>query len=398
VNDPVELTLAQVAARAGVTPTTVRRWVERGLVPGYEGTWTPAAAAYVRVVARLRARGHSLDQIKRASDQGQLASGPIEDLLSGSEGRYTLREIARATGLQASLIERIFAAWGLGTVTAQPMSEEDMQMMKFVAAMLDAGLPLVAFVQLARVYGQALAQVADAEVRLVHLYVHEPLMREGSSSVEIAEEMEGLVRELIPFVVPLMSFVHDRFLAQFVEQDVIGHMEADLAQNSSEEGRLRVAILFADLAGYARLTVERGDEEALGAVERFVEAVEQTLPHDARVIKTLGDEVMVVGSDAAALTGWAVELQATIAPEEPPPRIGIHYGEALYRDGDYYGRDVNQAARVVARAAGGEVLVTRPVVDVAAAVDGVEFDRIGEVGLKGFSEPTELFTASARTG
>ncbi len=159
-----------------------------------------------------------------------------------------------------------------------------------------------------------------------------------------------------------------------------------------------MAILFADLAGYARLTVERGDEEALGAVERFVEAVEQTLPHDARVIKTLGDEVMVVGSDAAALTGWAVELQATIAPEEPPPRIGIHYGEALYRDGDYYGRDVNQAARVVARAGGGEVLVTRPVVDVAAAVDGVEFDRIGEVGLKGFSEPTELFTASARTG
>jgi adenylate cyclase len=395
--EPVELTLAQVSARAGVTPNTVRRWVQKGLVPGYEGTWTPAASAYVRVVARLRARGHTLEQIKQASDHGQLASGPIEDLLSGSEGRYTLREIARATGLQASLIERIFTAMGLGALTSQPMSEEDLQMMKFVAAMLDAGLPLVAFLQLARVYGQALAQVADAEVRLVHLYVHEPLMREGIPSVEIAEEMEGLARELIPFVVPLMSFVHNRFLAQFVEQDIIGHMEADLAE-SAEEGRLRVAILFADLAGYARLTVERGDEEALGAVERFVEAVEQTLPHDARVIKTLGDEVMVVGSDASALTGWAVQLQSTIAPGEPPPRIGIHYGEALYRDGDYYGREVNQAARVVARAGGGEVLVTRPVVDAGAAVDGVEFDRIGEVGLKGFSEPTELFTASARTG
>jgi adenylate cyclase len=397
-SDHVELTLAQVAARAGVTPSTVRRWVERGLVPGYEGSWTPAAGAYVRVVARLRARGHTLAQIKRASDHGQLASGPIENLLSGSAGRYTLREIARATGLQASLIERIFTAMGLGALPAQPMSEEDMQMMKFVAAMLDAGLPLVAFLQLARVYGQALAQVADAEVRLIHLYVHEPLMREGISSVEIAEEMEGLARELIPFVVPLMSFVHNRFLAQFVEQDVIGHMETDLAESTSEEGRLRVAILFADLAGYARLTVERGDEEALGAVERFVEAVEQTLPHDARVIKTLGDEVMVVSSDAAALTGWAVELQSTIAPGEPPPRIGIHYGEALYRDGDYYGREVNRAARVVARAGGGEVLVTRPVVDAAAGVGSVQFDRIGEVGLKGFSESTELFTASARTG
>jgi adenylate cyclase len=113
------------------------------------------------------------------------------------------------------------------------------------------------------------------------------------------------------------------------------------------------------------------------------------------VIKTLGDEVMVVGSDSAALTGWAVDLQLGIAAGEPPPRIGVHYGQALYRDGDYYGQDVNQAARVVARAAGGEVLVTRSVVDMAVGVDGLEFDRIGEVGLKGFSEPTELFIASA---
>ena len=78
---------------------------------------------------------------------------------------------------------------------------------------------------------------------------------------------------------------------------MIGHMEADLGEATLEEGRLRVAIAFADLAGYARLTVERGDEAAVGTVERFVEAVAQTLPADARVIKTLGDEVMVVGSD-----------------------------------------------------------------------------------------------------
>ena len=59
--------------------------------------------------------------------------------------------------------------------------------------------------------------------------------------------------------------------------------------------------------------------------------------------------------------------------------------------GDYYGRDVNQAARVVARAAGGEVLVTRPVVDSAAGVEDMRFDLIGEIGLKGFTEPIELF-------
>jgi adenylate cyclase len=395
-SNPAEPTLAQVAAHAGVSSGTVTRWIAKGLVPGYAGRWTPSAVAYVRVVARLRARGHSLEQIKRASDNGQLAVGPLENLLAGSEGRYTAREVARETGLEEALIERLIAALGVGATAGELLSEEDMEILKYVAAVLEAGLPAVAFLQLARVYGQAIAQIAEAEVRLIHLYVHEPLMREGMPNVEIAEEMEGLARELIPFVVPLLRYTHDRLLGHFVEQDVIGHMENDLAESSSEEGRVRVAIVFADLAGYARLTVERGDEEALAAVERFVEAVEHTLPSDARVIKTLGDEVMVVGPDAGALVRWAVGLGEAISRGDPPPRIGMHYGDALYRDGDYYGREINQAARVVARAGGGEVLVTRPVVEVASSLDGVRFERIGEVGLKGFSEPTELFIAATK--
>jgi adenylate cyclase len=348
-------------------------------------------------VARLRARGHSLEQIRHAGENGQLVTGPVENLLDTQDGHYTLKEAARETGLKAEMIERIYTTMGLSARTLEPISDADLQMLQYAGAVLDSGFPQVALLQLLRVYGQALAQIADAEVRLFHLYVHEPLMRDGVAGGEIASEMEGLTRELLPFAAPLMNYLHGRLLAHFVEQDVIGHMEADLGDRSLAEGRLRVAIAFADLAGYARLTVERGDEEAVGTVERFVEAVEQTLPVDARVIKTLGDEVMVVGSDPAALAKWAVELPAALPAEEPPPRIGLHYGEALYRDGDYYGRDVNQAARVVARAGGGEVLVTRPVVEMAAGLGELEFDRIGEVGLKGFSEPTELFIASART-
>ena len=103
-----------------------------GLVPGYAGRWTPAAAAYVRVVARLRARGHTLEEIKRASDNGQLAVGPIEDLLSGSEGRYTLREVARKTGLEQALIERILAAMGLGWRSPELLSDEDLEMLRYV--------------------------------------------------------------------------------------------------------------------------------------------------------------------------------------------------------------------------------------------------------------------------
>jgi adenylate cyclase len=389
------MTLAQVAARAGVSPATVRRWVREGLVPQYEGTWTSAAASHVRIVARLRERGHTMREIREASQSGALAFGYIDELLPSTEARYTLEQAAEASGLQPELIERLVGAMGLSVLSVESISEEDLQVLRYAAAVLEAGFPLAALLQLVRVYGQAMAQIADAEVRLFHLYVHEPLMREGVPGVEMAQEMEELTREILPFVVPLTNYLHSRLLGYFVEQDVVGHLEADLGEDAAEAGRMSVAIAFADLAGYARLTVERGDEEAVDAVERFVEAVEQTLPVDARVIKTLGDEVMVVGSDPAALTGWAVDLQATSADRGPLPRIGVHYGQALYREGDYYGRDVNQAARVVARASGGEVLVTRPVVDMAAGMDGLEFERIGEVALKGFSEPTELFIASS---
>ncbi len=389
-------TLAQVAETVGVTTATVRRWVERGLVPGFEGTWTPAAVAYVRVVARLRARGHSLERIKQASDDGQLAIGPIENLLSSSGARHSLRQVSRASGLAPELIRRMYTTMGLGPLPAEGLTDEDLQMMRYAAAVLAAGFPLPAYLQLLRVYGQVMAQIADAEVRLMHLYVHKPLMRAGVPNVEIAEEMEAMAREVLPLASPFIGYLHGRLLAHFVEQDMIGHMEADLGDETLEEGRVRVAIAFADLAGYARLTVEQGDEAAVSTVERFVDAVGANLPDGARVIKTLGDEVMVVGADAAALTAWAVDLQNAVQSGEPSPRIGIHYGAALYRDGDYFGRDVNQAARVVARAGGGEVLVTRAIVEVADGLDGLQFERIGEVRLKGFSDSTELFLAAAR--
>ncbi|HEY7962048.1 MAG TPA: adenylate cyclase regulatory domain-containing protein [Solirubrobacteraceae bacterium] len=393
-----ETTLAQVAARAGVSSATVRRWVKEGLVPQYEGTWTPAAASHVRIVARLRERGHTVEQIREASQSGRLAFGYVDELLQTSAVRYTLEEAASATGLPAELIERVTAAMGLSVLSVESISEEDLQLLRYVATILGAGLPLPALMQLTRVYAQAMAQIADAEVRLFHLYVHEPLMRAGVPGLEMAEEMEALTREMLPFIAPIMNYLHGRFLAYFVEQDVIGHIEADLGEDTAEEGRMRVAVAFADLAGYTRLTEEQGEVQALGAVERFVEVVEQTLPIDARVIKTLGDEVMIVGADPVALTEWAIGVSASLPEGSPLPRIGIHHGAALYRDGDYYGREVNRAARVVARAAGGEVLATRAVVNMAAGVDRLRFELIGEVVLKGFTEPTELLLASLREG
>jgi adenylate cyclase len=387
------LSLTEAARRVGVAPATLRRWARAGLVPQHDDDgWTNADVGQARVVARMRERGHSLSDIRAATEEGRLAYAYTEDLFAAADGRYTLSEAARESGLEPALIERIVTAIGFPT-QAETLTEEDLNLVRYAASALDAGFPLVALLQLVRVYGQAIAQIADAEVRLFHLYVHEPLMRSGSPGTEIAEDMMSLSRVLLPLASPVMDQIHERYLQYFVEQDVVGHMEADLDGAAADLGRVRVAIAFADLTGYTRLTEEAGELQALDAVERFVDAVEVTLPDNARVIKMIGDEVMVVGTDPSALIDWAVGFQR-LQTERPLPRIGIHYGEVLYRDGDYYGRDVNIAARIAARSAGGEVLVTRPVVEHAGS--HLEFDRIGEIILKGFTEPTEMFLASAR--
>jgi adenylate cyclase len=383
------VTLAEVARELDVSPATLRRWARDGLVPLPEDGWTPAALAHARIVARLRRRGHSLEAIREASDSGRLAYGFMEDLFPPRSQTHSLAEAAELTGLEPALLERIWTAVGFAAPTREEVTDDDLQLLRYIAAALQAGFPLVAFLQLVRVYGQALARIADAEVRLFHLYVHEPLIHDGVPNLEMAEEMEGLARELLPLASPIMDHVHQRFLQHFLDQDIVGHMELEV-DAGLDLGRLRVAIAFADLAGYTRLTEEAGEEEAVDIIERFVEAVQDTLPEDARVIKTIGDEVMIVGSDASALLDWAVGFQA-LQSERPLPRIGIHQGLTLYRDGDYYGRAVNLAARVGARAAGGEVLVTRPLVD--AGGSHLEFERIGDVKLKGFSDSTELFLA-----
>jgi adenylate cyclase len=375
-----------------VTPGTLRRWVARGLIPAApaRGPWPPLAVAHARIVARLRERGHSFDEIRRATDEGRLAFGYVEELLPEVRGTRSLRQVARATGLEPALIQRIYTTIGFSADATEHLGPEDEEMLGHIAAVLAAGFPLAAFLQLIRVYGQSVAQIADAEVRLFHLYVHEPLMRDGVPGLEVAEQMGELSSRLVPLSGPVMEQIHRRYLHHFIEQDIVGHMEAEVGEAASELGRMRTAIAFADLAGYTQLTEQQGDEEAADIVERFIADVTHTLPDEARIVKTIGDEVMLVSSDPAALVDWAVGFQALVGGR-PVPRIGIHVGEVLYRDGDYYGREVNLAARVAARAAAGEVLVTRAIADPAEPHQ--DFDLIGEVRLKGFSEATELYLA-----
>ena len=388
------ISLSEASELAGVSPTTLQRWVRAGVIPVRGGRWTTAAAAQARVVSRLRERGHSLAELRRAVREGRLAFGYVEDLFPGRERNLTRSEAADRTGLEEALIERMMSLLGTPTALEGTLNDQDVVAMELIGEVLKAGFPLVALLQLIRVYAQSVRKIAEAEVRLFHLYVHEPLIRQGVDALQMAEEMEGLARDLLPITSPLMEYIHQRYLRFYIEQDVVGHMETELA-GQKQLGRVQMAFCFVDLTGFTRYTEEEGDDEAFDLVERFVETVEATLPSEALIVKTIGDEVMIVSPDPVTLTEWAVGFLGLFS-ERPQPRVGVHYGRAVYRDGDYFGSEVNLAHRVVARALGGEVMVTTAVADALGDSGYLEFDPIGGVELKGFPQPIELFVARAK--
>ena len=360
------------------------------MIPVRKGRWTAAAAAQARVVARMRERGHTLEELRKAGREGRLSFGLAEDLFPRPEGKVSVDEVAEETGLEPELIERILVILGTPLERERLLDPTDVEALRHCARVLAAGFPLVAFLQLVRVYVQSLRRIADAEVRLTHLYVHEPMIRDGVPELEMAESLGGLAADVLPLAAPLTEYLHSRYLRFYLEQDVVGHMERELGSETAQIAQVPVALCFIDLTGFTRYTEEEGDLEALDVVETFVAAVESTLPPEATIVKTIGDEVMVVSPDPRSLTEWAVDFLDRF-PTRPRPRVGIHYGDAVYRDGDYFGSHVNLAHRVVNRAHAGELLATDRVFEAVEGRQGLEFEPIGQVNLKGFPEPTALF-------
>ena len=293
-----QISLSEAARRAGVPASTLKRWADEKIIPVKKGRWTQTAAAQARIVGRMRERGYTLEQLKQGCARGAPRVRPGGRALPQPEEKVSIEQAAVETGLEEELIERLMVLLGTPTGRERMLAPDDVEALQHFARVLEAGFPLVAFLQLVRVYAQSMRRIADSEVRLFHLYVHEPLMRDGVPELEMAEELEELAADVLPLALPLFSYMHNRYLRFFIEQDVVGHMESEFGGGAGL-GRVPVTLCFIDLTGFTRYTEEEGDEEALDLVERFVETVEATLPPEATIVKTIGDEVMVVSPDPA---------------------------------------------------------------------------------------------------
>lgn len=159
-----------------------------------------------------------------------------------------------------------------------------------------------------------------------------------------------------------------------------------------------LAVLFTDIAGFSDWTLEVGDEVALTALTRIAEVVEPAVARRGTLVKRLGDGLMVVfpdPSDALAAAEWTRDLVDGLDPEAMGghrlrQRAGVHLGRPRFDGGDYFGRDVNIAARIADAAEGGEVCVSDAVCRVLGPGSDGRFRPRTDLNRKGVPDDVEV--------
>jgi len=129
-------------------------------------------------------------------------------------------------------------------------------------------------------------------------------------------------------------------------------------------GDVDVAVLFTDLVGFSSWALESGDEPAIKLLRAVSEAIEPPMiERRGEIVKRLGDGLMAVFWEASSATeaAFAAGERASVIEVQgyvPRLRTGIHLGRPRKIGGDYFGVDVNIAARLAEAAEPGEILVS----------------------------------------
>lgn len=292
----------------------------------------------------------------------------LEQLILGAGRRYTPFQAARAAGVPMDLATRFWRAMGFADIgQARALTEADVIALRRLAGMVEAGLLSESMaIQVARSTGQTSARLADWQTDSFLEGLTEP-PEQGMTRAEVAYP---LIELLLPELEEFLVYVWRRQLAAATSR---------VAQSDDEEAvDRRLAVGFADLVGFTRLT-RRLEEEELGElVEAFeTTAADQVAAHGGRLIKTLGDEVLFVSDDPGTAAEIGLRLIETMTGDETMPalRVGLAFGTVTTRMGDVFGTTVNLASRLTSIADRDAVLV-----------DGAFRQALGDAGDAPLSE------------
>jgi class 3 adenylate cyclase/YHS domain-containing protein len=392
------LSLQDLAQRTGETGERLREWRALGLLTQQTDAFCSEDVERVRLIQLLLRRGIAVERIVEA-DHAQGILGRHVDLAfpDGVPAHYTFAEAASMVDSSADELRGFWEACAAGE-QGDAVSDDDVAMLRGIKTALDAGFPADALLQMIRVYADALERVAEAEARLFHFYVHERLRAAGLLGGGLVDRTIAAQGRLRPLVEPTILYFHRRGVARAAREDVAHHLAEDAGLLATPElpGHLLMAVVFVDLSSFTPLAEAMGDLVAAQVLERFSALVrEEANRAGGRVVKQIGDAFMLVFTSVASAVGCALAIGERVAaePQFPAVRGGIHWGNVLYRDGDYVGSTVNLAARLAAEAGRHELLVSDAVRKEAAGLPQVNFVPVGARRLKGVTDTVELFAA-----
>jgi adenylate cyclase len=352
-----------------------------------KGTRGKAREARRELLEELAADGVPLEDLRRAVEEDRLALLPVERVLEGEGRRYTAAEVAKRSGVDEDRLRRNRLSLGLPDPGPDDpaFTDEDVEAAKRLAALQEAGLPDEGIMEVTRVIGLALAQVAAASRALVA----ESSLAEGGTEADVGRRLAEGARELGPMMGPVLEYVLNLHLRELVRNDVIGRAEISAGRLP---GAQEVTACFADMVGFTKLGEELPPEE-LGAITgRLSELAGDVADPPVRLVKMIGDAAMLVSPDNDALIDAALDLVERSEAEGegfPPLRAGLATGPALARAGDWYGHPVNLASRITGIAYPGSVLVDEPVKE--AASRDYNWSFAGERRLKGIDGRVKLY-------
>ena len=332
--------------------------------------------------------GASIERLREA-DPALLIAIPAERHVGG-EPVHTAREIAQEAGVDLEAATRLRRAMGLPAVPPDERSlgEADLESMTLAARFLHAGMDEDSMLAVTRVLGRGLGQAAVVMRQIAMGLALEP----GLTERQLAERFGGVAGMLTPQVVPLLEQTLKLHLRQMLAGEVARATER---RDGSLPGARDVGVGFADLVGFTRLG-ENVPPDELGAVAtQLEELASEVIAPPVRVVKTIGDAVMYVSEDAAALLAGSLDLSAAADAQGekfPQLRIGTASGQAINRAGDWFGRPVNLASRVTGIARPGSVVCTEAIKE-AAPDEAFAFSFIGARKIKGVPGSTALFRA-----
>jgi class 3 adenylate cyclase/pimeloyl-ACP methyl ester carboxylesterase len=176
-----------------------------------------------------------------------------------------------------------------------------------------------------------------------------------------------------------------------IEEFVTGHREMTVP----DFDRVLATVLFTDIVDSTRRAAEMGDQAWRRALDEHDRTAQRIVTqHRGNLVRTTGDGVLATFDGPGRAIRCATAFEAATARMGLPVRAGLHTGEIELRDGDIGGIAVHAAARVMARAGAGEVLVSRVVTDLVAGA-GLKFSERGAHEFKGLPGRWDLFAVSA---